>query len=278
MHVIVHQAGGLKGAFGAPILTALVEQRKPDYIFGASVGALNGVLVACGRSALLKEQYMAIDDINYLDGITGLFTPAFFNGKGLLSTAPIRKKIERFTSLNELSIPFGCGAVARENKEHVMFLSENMKSDTELYDAVQASISIAFLFEPVKFRHEGKMRTWSDAGHKHSIPRIPDDIVRKITEIDVILCNPIRPDEDEMTKVDGLAASLSWILDMDTVAIQAADMRTYMRYARGGIDVRVYAPPEGFGSTFQADKKSIRRRWKMGEDMIGHPINLKDFI
>lgn len=278
MHVIVHQAGGLKGAFGAPILTALVDQKKPDYILGASVGALNGVLIACGKSALLKDQYMAIDDTNYLDGITGLFTPAFFNGKGLLSTAPIRKKIERFTSLESLIVPFGCGAVSRENKEHVMFLSEDMKTSTELYDAVQASISIAFLFEPVKFKHEGKVRTWSDAGHKHSIPRIPDDMVSKITEIDVILCNPMIPFEEEMTKVDGLSASLSWIFDMDTVAIQTADMRTYMRYAKSGIDVRVYAPTKDVGSTFQADKKTIRRRWQMGEDAIANPINLKDWI
>lgn len=278
MHVIVHQAGGLKGAFGAPILTDLVAQRKPDLILGASVGALNGVLVACGKADLLKEQYMAIDDTNYLDGIAGLFTPAFFNGKGLLSTAPIRKKIEKFTSLDSLIVPFGCGAVARENKEHVTFLSEDMKTDDELYDAVQASISIAFLFEPVKFKHRGKMRTWSDAGHKHSVPLIPDSILKKITEIDVILCNPIVPDDEEITKVNGLSASLSWMFDMDTVAIQDADMRAYARYAKSGIDVRVYAPQEGFGSILQADKQVIRRRWKMGEDAIGKPIRLNELI
>ena len=50
MRVLVLSGGGLFGAWQAGAWSALASQWKPDLIVGASVGSLNGYLIACGTS------------------------------------------------------------------------------------------------------------------------------------------------------------------------------------------------------------------------------------
>src|SRR5215831_15890714 len=50
MRALVLSGGGLFGAWQAGAWSALASHWKPDLIVGASVGSLNGYLIACGTS------------------------------------------------------------------------------------------------------------------------------------------------------------------------------------------------------------------------------------
>lgn len=269
MYVIVHQGGGFKGAFGVPILRALVEQRKPDLILGVSVGALNGVLAAQQDFDLLERIW------NKVDGVKDFLLPGLARGKGLYHLEPLRALIDTHVVLKKVVIPFGCGAVARETCVYENFLTQDMRNDRQLRDAVEASSAIAGLMEPVKFRHGGKPKTWSDGGHVHSLPPLPPDVETKVTAVDLILMNPVKSDDRPSTEVDGLMESIEWIIHVSSANLQAQDLNDYQRVVRQrGAKVRIFSPEKDLGGLLDARPKTISSRMDEGRRALQRPITL----
>jgi NTE family protein len=59
MRALVLSGGGLFGAWQAGAWAALADEWKPDLIVGASIGSLNGYLIACGASPeMLKDLWL----------------------------------------------------------------------------------------------------------------------------------------------------------------------------------------------------------------------------
>lgn len=272
MYVIAHQGGGFKGAFGVPILETLVKERRPDLILGVSVGAINGVLAAQNDFNLLREIWEDIDDGSPLDGIKGFLRPAVLRGKALFHLEPIRKKLQRHVSLSKLVTPFGCGAVARETDEYINFMSSRMKRDARLHDAVLASSAIAGIMEPIVMPFRGRDLTWSDGGHLHSIPLLPDELTSKVQQVDIILTSPIKQAPKRTDEVNGLLESLEWALHIQSIDIQRRGLRRYRALTLSqDTVVRVFSPPQSLGGMLKADKETIRWRMHLGKRALDKP-------
>jgi len=273
MYVIAHQGGGFKGAFGVPVLEGLVKERRPDLILGVSVGAINGVMAAQNDFDLLRSIWEDIDDGSPLDGIKGFLRPAVFRGKALFHLEPIRKKLQKYVALSKLDIPFGCGAVARETDEYVNFMSSRMRSDARLHDAVLASSAIAGIMEPVVMPYKGKTLTWSDGGHLHSIPLLPDEITNKVSQVDIILTAPINHTPKRTDEVNGLLESLEWALHIQNIDIQRRGLHRYQGLTMSqDTVVRIFAPPKSLGGMLKADKETIRWRMYLGRKSLECPV------
>lgn len=273
MYVILHQGGAFKGAFGAPVLKGLFEEQKPDLVLGVSVGAVNGVAACAGKWDVLEDLWMGIDDKNPMDGIKGFLRPALLRGKAIFSLAPLRDKLEEHIRLDQLEVPFGCGAVSRENTEYHTFMSSRMRKNERLIDAVIASSAISALMEPVVMKLRGRNYTWCDGGHLHPVPLLPKWVENRVTKLDIVLTNPIEDDNRPRENVDGLVEAIEWALHAQGVTNQRADLARYRGLAlMKDIPVRVYAPPSELGGMLETDGETIRRRWKTGEEALKNPI------
>ena len=272
MYVIALQGGGFKGAFQAPIVKALVRARRPDLILGVSVGAINGVLAAQEDFAILDRIWSSIDDSTPIDGIKGFMSPAIFRGKALFHLGPLRQKLEKFTSLDKLVIPFGAGSVARETDEYHTLLSSEMTSNDQLWNSVHGSAAIAGLMEPVKMEYNGQLLTWSDGGHKSSIPMIPHDIEELITHADIIMTSPIASTPKKPEEVNGLLESIEWAIHLANKHVQAQGLARYrILRRRQSATIRVFAPEQGLGGLLTANQKTLRWRRKLGYKALRNP-------
>jgi len=275
MYVIVHQGGALRGAFGAHVIASLMMKRRPDLVLGNSIGAVNGSVAASGRFGALREFWLSVDGKNIIDGISGFLRPSLFGGKGgLLSLAPLRAKLEKYVTLEGLQVPFGAGVVSKRTFEYITLLSDEMKTDEDLVDAIEGSSAIAFIMEPVTIDYQDQQVTVCDAGHRHSIPMIPAHLLPSVTEVDVILCNPIEPQPTEVRKTDGIFDAFAWLLQAMSVTTQAADLNVYYDMAKSGVRVRIFAPPCNLGNMLDTDSATIRRRWYHGGVAAENPVIL----
>lgn len=275
MYVIVHQGGALRGAFGAHVIASLMMRRRPDLVLGNSIGAVNGSVAASGRFGALRDFWLSVDGKNIIDGISGFLRPSLFSGRGgLLSLSPLRAKLEKYVTLAGLQVPFGAGVVSKRTFEYITLLSGEMVDDQDLVDAVIGSSAIAFIMEPVTIEHENIPVVVCDAGHRHSIPMIPSHLLTSVTEVDVILCNPIEPQSIEIRKTDGIFDAFAWLLQAMSVTTQAADLSVYYDMARTGVKVRIFAPPCNLGNMLDTDNATIRRRWYHGGVAAENPVIL----
>lgn len=134
-------AGGARGVAHVGFLQALEEAAlKPDYITGASMGAVVGAAYATGVS--IKTMKRAVESLRLLD----LITPAKQKG-GLFGTKKMRALLTKYIgdkSFEDTSISFRCVAVDMIKQDVVEF------SEGSLLDAVVASASIPAIFHPLE--------------------------------------------------------------------------------------------------------------------------------
>src|SRR2546423_13574944 len=100
---LVLSAGGMFGAYQAGAYKAVAEVVQPDIVVGASVGALNGWLIASGCSPdhLIER---------WLDPATGAALKLFPNAgwrNGWFDPAPLRAQAMRIAADYQPRIPFG---------------------------------------------------------------------------------------------------------------------------------------------------------------------------
>ncbi|MGM0593984.1 MAG: patatin-like phospholipase family protein [Pseudomonadota bacterium] len=167
--------GGAKGLAHIPMLEVLDEFGiKPHRIAGSSIGAVIGALYASGMSgrAIRKmvDELTVADGEDWLDSLFSedvrrwfSFLELKFGNGGLVDSSVFieylgrRLEVERF---EQLAIPLQVVAADFWQREEVVF------SSGDLLKAIQASIAIPGLFEPVK--HAGRVLV--DGGMVNPVP------------------------------------------------------------------------------------------------------------
>lgn len=269
MYVIAASGGGFKGAFQVPILQQLINDKVPDLILGVSVGALNGVMASQMDFDKLYSIWETADQSSFLNRFKNFFRLSV--NRGLFSLDPIREKLQKTVKLSDLQIPFGCGAVSRVDNDYKTFLSKNMSCNKELHDAVIASCAISGLIEPIDIRIGNTVHVMSDGGHKHTIPSIPDGV----TDLDVILCDPINDLQHCGSHSHSLVSSVAWAFDIAMQNVQKADISKLMDMHMSGINIRIFYPKVDLGHFLKNDKKIIDFRINMGLLSIEKPYTFK---
>jgi hypothetical protein len=213
----------------------------------------------------------SIDDHNLVDGIKGFLRPVLA-GNALFSLAPIRGLLEQNLHLRDLKTSFGAGIVVRQTHQHHILYSQDMKTDKELHDTIEASAAIAFLMKPVVMKVGNRDRAIaSDGGHKHVFP-IPENI-KSGDEVVAVSCNPISPDNEAQEDVDGRIEALCWAADMAIHQAHDRDIEKLRSLASSGVKVTVYAPRSSYGGLLKADRATIQKRKAEGEWALQNPVN-----
>ncbi len=168
---LVLSTGGARGIAHIGVIEELIKQ---DYnissIAGCSMGALVGAAFASDSLDQCKKVMCDLNRrnlFNYVD-----FT---LNRKGLIKGNRIRKELEKLfgnKNIEDLSMPFTAIATDILNEKEVIFESGN------IVDAIRASISLPFIFEP--FKKDDKLLL--DGGLINPLPlnqvkRHPEDIL-----------------------------------------------------------------------------------------------------
>lgn len=161
--------GGVLGATQVGMLRALLERGiVPDRIFGTSVGALNGALVAADPTGRAVERLVELWSSLFEAGVfaSSLVSQAVRlarHGTHLHSALPLRRLLDRHLPvalIEQLAVPFQCVAAHIERARAVWF------AQGPLVDAVLASSAVPGLLPPVEIGGEH----YFDGGLVHSIP------------------------------------------------------------------------------------------------------------
>lgn len=149
---LVLSGGGIKGAFQAGFCNYLAQIRwKPDFIVGASVGALNGAFL-CQTDDFLENSERAIKiwkhyshnhffyELNKQFILKLGWSESLFSNKHFYSILNTRLKAKNF---HDLSIPLYVNTTEYESGDAVMF------SEGKLIPPLVASYSTPPLFPPV---------------------------------------------------------------------------------------------------------------------------------
>jgi len=279
MRVLCLSGGGFLGAVQVPVVERLLAEGAYDLVLGVSVGAINGVAVAADlvNNGKLRAIWDEVDDPDAFDGVKGFLKPALFKNRGLFSLDPLRDRLNAELGTGPLKIPFGCGAVKREDGlyHEFRFQAPNRVADgVELVDAIVGSSAIAALMEPAVVQMNGLKTTLSDGGHVHVLPPPPADTASQVWDVDAVFCQVAHiPSFKATSQVDRLGEALVWAADTALALAHRLDFEAIRK--RGSSSngrVRIYAPPIHTGSMLKTDKATIELRLRIGDWMASHPV------
>jgi NTE family protein len=148
--------GGLLGASEVGMLAALFEAGiRPDLVVGASVGAINGAVVAAAPTveavARLTDLWSRLGTSQVFAGGPARQLATVVQHGHLHSNAPLRRMLRTHlpvTDFAELAVPFQCVAASIERATARWFTSG------PLIDAVLASCAVPALLPPVSIDGE----------------------------------------------------------------------------------------------------------------------------
>jgi len=160
--------GGMLGAHEVGMLQALAEAGiRPDLIIGASVGALNGVVVAAdpaGAVPRLVEMWRdGVASEAFAGSLFGRVATLARSGTHLHPNEPLKRLLEDLLPverIEELAVAFQCVAASIERAAAHWFTSG------PIVPAVLASTAVPGLLPPVRVGDEHFL----DGGLVHSIP------------------------------------------------------------------------------------------------------------
>lgn len=166
---LVLGGGGLRGAVEAGMARALAETGvQPDMVFGTSIGAVNGAVLASGEfgrmAAQLEQGWRGLASTGVLrERVSGRVLNMVRHRTHLHSSDGLRDLLNDwlpYRSFEELAVPFECSAACIETSSEAWFDSG------PLVPAVLASCAVPTLLAPVKV--DG--RHYIDGGVVNSIP------------------------------------------------------------------------------------------------------------
>lgn len=162
-NILVLPAGGARGAFQAAILRYGLPEKKFHAVFGNSVGALNGAMVAQGKLDVLQaiwedmmagEKYIFYSDFVKQDGTFNKWGAVknIFRMRDMQAVAspnPLKNLLIDLVRLKDFETPFFCSSVSLMDQEKHCFGNEDFEHSLELVLAILASCSIPLFFPPV---------------------------------------------------------------------------------------------------------------------------------
>jgi len=221
---LVLSGGGTKGAFQVGAEQVLREQGGFEWerVFGVSVGALNGALLAQGEYQRLLDVWRTI---RQEDVYRKVWWPviawrlAALRKTGIYDARALRKTIEKNVAGSPFKIPLYVGRVSLTSGAYEVVNSES----PDILDAVWHSATMPVIWEPVG------TGAWVDGGLRNVTP-LGDALDHNPppTALVVINCSPDQPEPAEPPK-DIIAAAKRAINDIATNEIMVSDVREFVR-------------------------------------------------
>ena len=219
---LVLSGGGTKGAFQVGAEQVLREQGGFEWerIFGVSVGALNGLLLAQGEHERLLDVWHTI---RQEDAYRKVWWPviawrlAVLRKAGIYDASALRNTIEKHAAGRPFKIPFYVGRVSLTTGGYEIVSSES----PDILDAVWHSATMPIIWEPI-----GK-GAWVDGGLRNVTP-LGDALDLDPSALVVINCSPDEPEPAEPPH-DIIAAAKRAVNDIAINEIMVNDVREFVR-------------------------------------------------
>jgi NTE family protein len=274
---LVLSGGGAKGGFQVGVEQVLREQAgfKWNRIFGVSVGALNGMLLAQEEYERLQRVWQTIreNEVYAKVGWPQVAWRLVVRGKtGLYDNKALRKTIEKHAGGRAFRVPFHAGRVSLTSGQYESVPHD----DPGILDAVWQSATLPVIWEPVGERAlvDGGLRNVTPLGHALAFnpvevvvvmcsmeaiepaPR-PNDILevakRSLADITIneIMINDVR----EFRRINAL------VKQAEAVGLQLTDEDgRVLRYC----PLHVIRPRESLGDTLDFSRETLRQRLEAG--------------
>ena len=221
---LVLSGGGTKGAFqvGAEQVLRAEGGFEWERIFGVSVGALNGALLAQGEYQRLLDVWRTI---RQEDVYRKVWWPiiawrlAVTRKTGIYDARALRKTIEKHVAGRPFRIPLFVGRVSLTSG--VYEIVSSTVPEREMLDAIWHSATMPVIWEPVG------TGAWVDGGLRNVTP-LGDALDHNPTALVVINCSPDQPERSEPPK-DIIAVAKRAINDIATNEIMVNDVREFVR-------------------------------------------------
>ena len=274
---LVLSGGGTKGAFQVGAEQVLREQGGFEWerIFGVSVGALNGLLLAQGEYQRLLDIWHTI---RQEDAYRKVWWPiiawrlAVLRKAGIYDAGALRNTIEKHAAGRPFKIPFYVGRVSLTSGGYEIVSSES----PDILDAVWHSATMPIIWEPI-----GK-GAWVDGGLRNVTP-LGDALALDPSALVVINCSPDEPEPAEPPH-DIIAAAKRAVNDIAINEIMVNDVREFVRInnlvrqaKQKGLellsetgkpyhehDIAVIRPREPLGDVLDFSRAVIARRLEAG--------------
>lgn len=188
---LVLSGGGAKGSgeFGA--ISAMRRLGISwDYVFGVSVGALNGAMVSMNDYYLMNLVWFRMVESRE-DIFTGslknplLWLKLAFGRKHLFDFSPLHELVNKYVNVDALKIPLEVGVTNFTTGEYMSFSSEKHKK--LIKKGIIASATMPVLWQPVKLFKKSDNEFY-DGGVRNVTP-IGRAIDKGCDVIDVVLLN-----------------------------------------------------------------------------------------
>lgn len=219
---LVLSGGGTKGAFQVGAEQVLREEGgfQWERIFGVSVGALNGLLLAQGEYQRLLEVWRTIRQEDVYRKVSWpviAWRLAVLRKAGIYDASALRKTIEKYAAGHPFRIPLYVGRVSLLSGAYDLVSSDS----PDILDAVWHSATMPVMWEPI-----GK-GAWVDGGLRNVTP-LGDAIDIGPGTLVVVNCSPDAPEPAEPPK-DIIAAIKRSINDVAINEIMVNDVREFVR-------------------------------------------------
>lgn len=291
--VLIMSGGGAKGAFQAGVIEQLRNSGwEPDAVAGISVGALNGIMVATGKSNdlvqiwrdLREEQVLKRRKIDkkaksFLLHKLGVNKPTL----GFFDNSPLKEKLKNSVG-NQFRKDFYCGTVNIETGEYVEHVARPMMVPWNFLDAVLGSTAIPVVFDPVKIN--GAYHVDGGVLHINPVGRILKDFNPK--EVVFITCRNFQA-EPERKKVKDIVDISIQTLNIMLEEIFMKDLREFIRIndlvrqakEQGAVLKKsngdpykvfkstLYQPVESLGDSLNFSNEQANRNINIGLNAVG---------
>lgn len=260
---LILSGGAFRGAVQLPVIEFLKDEHEYDAVYGVSVGAINGLLFAQDDLELLRHIWDQVDGVGQF-----LSSRWYWPWKGFYSMNPLRSKLEKYTSIDKVNIPFYAGVVSFTDGEYYNLATTKMNHDYELWDAVEASACMAGAMIVPKIIINGKEHLGADGGFRNIIP-VPNKI--EYDYLDIVTCTPL--DRLKMKSEHHASDIFNLLLRGIEIFEDENFDKDILELDRcTSSEIRIFSPGENPGEPLAASRADIEYRYKLGQDAIQNPI------
>lgn len=222
---LVLSGGGSKGAFQVGAEQVLREEGGFEWerIFGVSVGALNGALLAQLEYERLRQVWQTIRQKDVYRKVPWPWVAVRLvvqRKPGIYDNRPLRDTIQKHVAGRPFRVPLHVGRVSLVSGAYESVRSD-LTTETEFLDAIWHSSTMPVVWEPIG------PRALVDGGLRNVTP-LGDALQLRPAELIVINCSPDQPDIVERPR-DILAAARRSLADITINEIMVNDVREFIR-------------------------------------------------
>lgn len=222
---LVLSGGGAKGAFQVGAEQVLREEGGFEWerIFGVSVGALNGALLAQRAYDRLLNVWHTIRREDLYWKPWWLLIPwrlVILHKAGIYDNRPLRATIHKHVAGRPFDVPLHVGRVSLVSGAYESVRSDR-STESDMLDAIWHSSTMAVIWEPIGPRAlvDGSLRNVTPLG---------DALDCNPTELIVVNCSPDEPEAGPRPR-DILDAARRSLMDITINEIMVADVREFTR-------------------------------------------------